>query len=95
VPKRCILSGGAFAEFCFVVDSTQPAAMRDVETAAKAIIEQAEKGNWGTGVDITSNIREAVVAKLRAAYPRRFVIMYPIIEPILSTAWGGPAHTPC
>jgi hypothetical protein len=61
--------------------------MTDVEEAVKAIVEQAEKGNPGRDVYLTSDIHEAVVAKLRAKFTRRFILIRTIEE-------SGLRHAP-
>jgi hypothetical protein len=37
-------------------------------------------------VTVTTGIAEAVTAKLRAAYPKRWIISHPIIDPVTAHA---------
>jgi hypothetical protein len=70
-------NGGEWPAFCFVVDDKHHGAMRDVEAATKAIIEDAKDraaGHWER-VYVTSDIHGVVVAALRAAHPRRFILI--------------------
>jgi hypothetical protein len=66
---------GTWPTLCFIVDDKCPGALTNVEAAVKAIVEQAEQGNIAERVSITSNVHEAVLAALRAAYPRRFILV--------------------
>jgi hypothetical protein len=60
---------------CFIVDDKNPSALTNVEAAVKAIVEQAEQGNITDRVHITSDVHEAVLAALRAVYPRRLILV--------------------
>jgi hypothetical protein len=73
---------------CLMVDDKHPGMTMDVEVAVKAIVEQAEKGNGDDRVYVTGAICEAVINALRAAYPRRFIVMRTIVE--LLQKGGGP-----
>jgi hypothetical protein len=61
-----------FLPFRFIVHD-EPAAKTDVAAAVKAIEEEVQaRGEGDERVVIASSIKDAVVAALRAAHPRRF-----------------------
>jgi hypothetical protein len=63
-----------------VVDKNS-AAMTDVDAAAKRIIEEAEKSPGDDRIYIASDMVEAIVAALRKAHPRRFILARTIVVP--------------
>jgi hypothetical protein len=68
---------GMWPSLCFVVDDADDA-ITDIEAAKAAIVARA--GHIDRPVYVAPAISEAVTAALRAAYPRRFIIMKTLVE---------------
>jgi hypothetical protein len=75
--------GQQWPAFAFIVNDDAPDL--DIDAAIEAIIVRAGDPS-APRVTIKRRQQEAVVAALRAKYPRRWIIMNPIIRPSMSHA---------
>jgi len=89
IDRELARRAGGGLPFSFVVYGGHPSSMVDVEAATKAIIADADNRAAGTGdrIYITNAIYEAVVKALRAAHPRRDIVVRTIEE-------SGARHVP-